>query len=219
MNKSEKIGELALALSKAQGAMRAAQKDRENPFFKSAYATLASVIEAIREPFSLNNLAFSQPTRVDDQGHVFVETIIMHGASGEWISGEASAIPVKQDPQGIGSLISYLKRYGLQAMVGIASEDDDGNAATSPQREQKSAPPVPAPRATSVHEAADMSFKEGVPKRPRTYNKDSRQDQDWIMKIFKSKNIPDDQWDAIGNAMHGQPPGDLPKVMERILGS
>lgn len=141
MNMSPTIGALSAALSKAQGMMHAAPKDRENPFFKSQYATLASVIEAIRAPFTANGLAFSQPTRVDESGRVYVTTVLLH-SSGEWISGEASAQAVKPDPQGVGSLISYMKRYGLQALVGIASADDDGHAASGLHlSEPKPAPP------------------------------------------------------------------------------
>lgn len=108
-----------------------AEKDRDNSFFKSSYSTLAAVIDAIREPFAKNKLSFTQPVRTEADGSVTVETVIMH-ASGEWISGEITGRPVKNDPQGLGSLITYLKRYGLQAMAGVASkdEDDDGNEAS-----------------------------------------------------------------------------------------
>lgn len=133
MSQSTDLGKLAEALSKAQGAMRHATKDRQNPFFKSSYATLASVIEAIREPFAANGLAFSQLLASSPDGVLFtVSTVIMH-SSGQWLSSDITAKPVKADPQGIGSLISYLKRYGLQAMVGVtaAEDDDDGNEASN----------------------------------------------------------------------------------------
>lgn len=133
MKSSEHINEIATALSKAQGAMKSAQKDRDNPFFKSSYSTLAAVIDAIREPFQANGLSFAQPAYTDPNGAVVVETVIMH-SSGQFISGELSARPVKSDPQGVGSVVTYLCRYGLKAMVGITSadDDDDGNAATKP---------------------------------------------------------------------------------------
>lgn len=142
MKMSPTIGALAEALAKAQGMMKAAEKDGDNPFFKSSYSTLATVIEAIRVPFSANKLSFSQPTSIGPDGSLIVETMIMH-ASGEWLCGEITGRPVKNDPQGIGSLQSYLKRYGLQAMAGVASrdDDDDGNAASGKAVNAKAPPP------------------------------------------------------------------------------
>lgn len=131
MQQSPTVGAIAAALSKAQSAMRAAHKDAKNPFFKSSYATLGAVIDAIRDPFAANGLSYSQPLDIGADGSIIVETILLH-SSGEWLSGKVTAKPTKSDPQGIGSLISYLRRYLLQSMVGIAAADDDGNAASSP---------------------------------------------------------------------------------------
>ncbi len=129
-NRSESIAKLAEALSKAQGQMEGAVKMSDNPYFKSKYADLASVWEACRKPLSDNQLAVVQTTDDSvDNGRVIVETILMH-ASGEWISGRIALKPVKDDPQGAGSAITYARRYGLQGIVGIAPEDDDGNAAS-----------------------------------------------------------------------------------------
>ncbi len=128
MNKSETIGALAGALSKAQAEIRGAIKDTANPFFKSKYADLSSVWEACREQLTKNGLSVVQTNKAGD-GRVIVETILMH-TSGEWISGELDMKPVKDDPQGIGSAITYARRYALAAIVGVAPEDDDGNAAS-----------------------------------------------------------------------------------------
>lgn len=127
--RSESIAELAKALAKAQGEVKGAAKDAANPFFKSKYADLASVIEAIRKPFSDNGLSFMQFARSADGG-VEIETLIMHG-SGESVSDTLFLPCAKWDAQGIGSAITYGKRYGLQAMAGVPSEDDDGNAAAA----------------------------------------------------------------------------------------
>lgn len=131
MKMSPSISNLAKAIVAAQASLRAVGKDADNPFFKSHYTTLAALIEALREPFAANGLAFLQPTSITGDGSIIVETVLLH-SSGEWLSGEITGKPVKNDPQGVGSLISYLKRYGLQAMVGLASkdDDDDGNAAS-----------------------------------------------------------------------------------------
>ena len=144
MNKSETIGQLALALSKAQGQMKFAAKDANNPFFKSKYADLASVIEAIKVPLSANGIAFVQATDFEDSA-VIVETVLMH-ESGEWISGRLRMQPTKNDPQGVGSAVTYAKRYGLQALAGVPSDDDDGNAATGLQGAPQQQAPKPTPK-------------------------------------------------------------------------
>ena len=128
------MNELAKALVKAQAAMSHAAKDSKNPHFKSAYSSLASVIDAVRPALSANGLAFVQMLHTADGG-VAVETVLIH-ESGEQLSCGTLFIPAtKQDAQGFGSAITYGKRYGLQAALGIASEDDDGTAAVK-------APPV-----------------------------------------------------------------------------
>ena len=130
MNKSESIAALAAALATAQGSMKGAVKDSANPFFKSKYADLASVVEAIRGAFSANGLSYIQTIQPSDRDEVRVETMILH-SSGEWISCGVLALPVsKVDAQGYGSALTYARRYSLSAAVGVAPEDDDGNAAT-----------------------------------------------------------------------------------------
>ncbi len=129
MNRSDSIAKLAEALAKAQGNMGKAVKGSANPFFKSKYADLAAVVDAIRQPFAENGLSYVQGADTDEQGNVTVETILMH-VSGEWISSRLTMKPAKNDPQGVGSTISYIRRYSLQSMAGLATEDDDGNTAT-----------------------------------------------------------------------------------------
>lgn len=119
---------LSQALVKAQAAMSHAAKDAKNPHFKSAYSSLASVIDAVRPALSANGLAFVQKLHTADSG-ISVETVLIH-ESGEELSCGILFIPAtKQDAQGFGSAISYGKRYSLQAALGIASDDDDGQAA------------------------------------------------------------------------------------------
>jgi len=136
MNKSETIGKLAEALSKAQGMMKGAIKDSENPFFKAAYADLASVWDACREPLSKCGLSVTQTTRIADNGEPVIITTLLH-ASGEWMSGELLVKPVKADPQSVGSAITYGRRYALSAIVGIAPEDDDGEKAQGRQHTEQ----------------------------------------------------------------------------------
>lgn len=134
MNKSDTIVELAKAMSLAQGEMGGAHKGAKNPFFKSKYADLGAVIEAVKEPFSKNGLSYVQ-FPIEDNGRVGVETVLMH-SSGEWMSNKFTVQLTKQDAQGAGSAITYCRRYGLQAVAGIPSEDDDGNAASPANNNQ-----------------------------------------------------------------------------------
>jgi len=135
MTKSESIKEFAAALAKAQGEIKGALKDQANPFFKSKYADLASVVEAIRAPFAKNGIAYVQLTIPSEKEEVQVETILMH-LSGEWVSGIIAVPVAKSDAQGYGSALTYARRYGLAAAAGVAPEDDDGNAAAkaAPER-------------------------------------------------------------------------------------
>jgi hypothetical protein len=126
MNKSESIKELATALNKAQAEMSGAKKKETNPFFKKKYADMNSVVDAVRVPFCDNGLSYSQ-FPLFENGCVGVETILMH-ESGEWISSVLMLPMVKQDPQAAGSAITYARRYSLQSIAGIPSEDDDGNS-------------------------------------------------------------------------------------------
>lgn len=125
---SFEIGELAKALSKAQAVMTPAIKDAKNPFFKSSYADLTSVWEAIRKPLTENGLAVVQQTGGTHEV-VSVTTILVH-SSGQWMKSTIHMKPTKSDPQGIGSCLTYARRYGLSAMVGVSAEDDDGNEAS-----------------------------------------------------------------------------------------
>lgn len=131
MNKSESIVKLAEALHKAQGDMKAAIKDATNPHFKSKYADLGAVVDAVKAPLLKHGITFLQGVQ-DAENGVAVETMLLH-TSGEWISSTLRLPAQKQDAQGYGSAITYGRRYGLQAMCGIPSEDDDGNAASKPQ--------------------------------------------------------------------------------------
>ena len=125
---SDEINELAQALCKAQGTISGARKDKTNPFFKSNYADLGSVTEAIRESFCENDLAYTQTNLPADNG-VTVVTTLMH-KSGQWIRGFLFLPATKLDPQQFGSAITYARRYGLAAMAGVVQEDDDGNGAS-----------------------------------------------------------------------------------------
>jgi hypothetical protein len=129
MNRSDSIKELAPALVKAQAEIKAALKDSTNPHFRSKYADLSSVVDAVKAPLLKHGIAFLQGVH-DAENGVAVETVLLH-SSGEWISSTLRIPASKQDAQGYGSAITYGRRYGLQAMCGVPAEDDDGNAASA----------------------------------------------------------------------------------------
>ena len=127
MAASATVGAIGKALAGAQGEMKGATKDSANPFFKSKYADLASVWDACREALSKNGLAVVQAPKADG-AKVSVTTILIH-ESGEWVSEELTAQAKDDSPQSVGSIITYLRRYGLSSFVGVAPEDDDAESA------------------------------------------------------------------------------------------
>ena len=141
---SVELDQLATALALAQGSMQGAVKDRTNPAFKSSYADLASTWDACRVALSTNGLAVSQhPGRLED-GSVTVTTMLLH-KSGQHITSVCSALPRDASPASVGSVVTYLRRYGLAAAVGVSPEDDDGQAGSQPTAPYAPAQRVPAP--------------------------------------------------------------------------
>lgn len=134
MNSSPTITSLAAALVKAQAEVKSALKDSTNPHFRSKYADLASVVEAVKQPLLKHGITFLQGIH-DAEGGVAVETMLLH-TSGEWVSSTLRIPATKQDAQGYGSAITYGRRYGLMAICGVPAEDDDGNAATASTKAQ-----------------------------------------------------------------------------------
>ena len=129
MKQSESITDLATALCLAQAEMGGAIKDSNNPFFKSSYADLTSVIKVIKEPFAKWGLSFVQlPVTSAGGNGIGVSTMLMH-KSGQWLQGEYLLPMDKVTPQGAGSAITYARRYALQSLVGIPSVDDDSELA------------------------------------------------------------------------------------------
>ena len=131
MKKSESISELAKALAAFQAEVKQPEKNAANPFFKSNYVNLESVVKTVNTYGPKNGLSFTQWPSTNEQGKPGVATLLLHN-SGEWI--EFDPVYMKSDKdtaQGAGSVVSYLKRYALSAVYGITSdEDDDGNNAT-----------------------------------------------------------------------------------------
>lgn len=127
MKQSNSICKLSAALVAAQSEMGGAVKDSKNPFFKTNYADLTSVIKAIKEPFAKNGLAYIQ-FPINGEREIGVTTRLIH-ESGEWLEQSYTVPLVKNDPQSAGSAITYARRYSLQAMAGIPAVDDDAESA------------------------------------------------------------------------------------------
>lgn len=135
--------ELFTALIKAQTEMGSAVKDSKNPHFRSKYASLSAVIDAVIPVLNANGVGVLQLPRLEGS-EVQLTTILMH-TSGQVLSSTVGApMAKKQDAQAVGSAITYLRRYSLQSIMGLPVEDDDGNAASRPQRRQPERRAVPA---------------------------------------------------------------------------
>lgn len=166
------------ALARLQGEVRAALKDSMNPHFKSKYADLSAVWEACRAPLTKNGLSVVQTTDFD-ANDVWLVTTLYH-SSGASISGRYPLRPVKNDPQGYGSALTYARRYTLAALVGVvADEDDDGNRASANGNGNGHAPPnygkITADQAQTL----------------RNMLEDSGRDAEKFCAYFKIKAIPD----------------------------
>ncbi|MBS4463478.1 ERF family protein [Lactococcus garvieae] len=131
MKSSESVAELFKALNKFRGKLKQPLKDANNPFFKSKYVPLENVVSVIDEAIANTGLSYTQETVYNESGLIVLDTIITH-ESGEYVVlGGAVVKPVKNDPQGVGSAITYARRYSLSTAFGIASDpDDDGNEAS-----------------------------------------------------------------------------------------
>jgi hypothetical protein len=146
MHHSESLANIGKALAAFQGEVENATKGSTNPAYKSRYADLAEILNTIREPLSKYGLSLVQIPSYEN-GIASLETMLLH-ESGEFICGLCSAPVSKQDAQGVGSAITYLRRYCAAAFCGIAQEDDDGNGAVGNAhagQSQKAAPPKAAP--------------------------------------------------------------------------
>src|SRR5215210_9397470 len=136
MEKSESITKLAGALAAFQGEVENVKKDSTNPFFKSKYASLENVISTVKPLLAKNGLSYSQRPSGENE----LSTILMH-LSGEWIGATAKMTPKDSSPQAQGSAMTYMRRYALSALLGLATEDDDdGNEASKPVKKTWQAP-------------------------------------------------------------------------------
>lgn len=149
MERSPTIGAIAAALAKAQKAIKKTVKEALNPHFNSRYADLATIHDACREPLADNELAVVQSPSAE--GNLVRMTTLLVHSSGEWIESDPLQVQARDAaPQSVGGCLTYLRRYQLAAIVGVAPEDDDAEGAEGrkPHVEAKPAPapPKPAPK-------------------------------------------------------------------------
>lgn len=152
--------EISKALQKFQSEIKPVVKDTENPFFKSTYADLTAITEAIKEPLKKNGLCYTQTMKSNGQN--ILKTILLHADSGEMIESECPLILVKQDMQSLGSAITYARRYSLSAILGLVTEDDDdGNRASGHKKESHAEPKkTPAELYRLMVDALDKTIAE-----------------------------------------------------------
>lgn len=137
MKTSESIIKIAPALLRAQKGISFASKDATNPHFKSRYADLPAVIDAVKSALNDNGIVFLQSATDSEAGILRMTTRLIH-ESGEWIEDTATMPISKLDPQGFGSAMTYARRYCLAAITGLYQDDDDGNAASGIKQSSKS---------------------------------------------------------------------------------
>ncbi len=193
---SSEIKEFVAALAKAQGVMKPAVFNRVNPHFKTRYADFTSCMDACRTPLSENGLAPIQYCETIE-GKLNLVTMLAH-TSGQWMKSEFPLIPSKMDSQGIGSAMTYAKRYSLCGMVGIVADeegDDDGEAAMGrgkieePVRQPPRPTPAPTPKPpqkivlSQVKAIKDLEVKLDKECREKLYS--------WMSSAYKIDKIED----------------------------
>lgn len=173
ISRSETIGKLTAALAKAQLAFKTIKKESDNPFFKSKYSDLASLIDATRGGLAENGLAVMQFAQSNEKT-VTVSTMLSH-SSDEFVAHDLVMPVSKMDAHGIGSAITYGRRYSYQSILSIAGEDDDdGNAAVGLEKKELPKPPkiarptIPPPEETPKTPTFAKQFWAAAKKNGRT---------------------------------------------------
>lgn len=152
---STELDKFAPAFIKAQSEMGSAKKSSVNPHFKSKYADLAEVIDTVKLPLNSNGICFIQSVH-SLEGMVCVTTTLLH-SSGQYWESTFGVLPTDWNPQKLGSLITYLKRYSLAAICGVAAdEDDDANTATAAK---PAAPPAATQSQQTIFDATSKAHQ------------------------------------------------------------
>ena len=231
MKTSTSIGAIAPALVAAAAELQPVAKDAINPAFRNKYATLDAIMDQVRPVLAKHGLAVLQtgtaPETVDGRlTSVGIETMLLH-KSGEWIASSVTLPVEKLTAQGAGSAISYGRRYGLSAILGLTADDDDGNAAST----RPAAPARPEPRAEPRIEAAPepgQRMYQSVPNTPRAkpFSGDVGEAMAWKLPFKKSKfynvalqEIPEDELEKLLEFVRRDPDkfADIIRRVETVL--
>lgn len=209
MKTSSSIGAIAPALVAAAAEIQPVSKDATNPAFRNKYATLDAIMEQVRPVLARHGLAVLQtgtaPETIDGRlVAVGIETMLLH-KSGEWIASSVTLPVEKLTAHGAGSAISYGRRYGLSAILGLTAEDDDGQAASA----RPAAQARPEPRAEAAPEPGQRLYP-AVPDTPRAkpFSGDVGEAMAWKLPFKKSKfyNV----------ALQDIPENELEKLLEFV---
>ena len=211
--RSESTKEIATALSSFQGKMTAVKKDATNPFYKSKYASLDTIWETIRKPLSENGLAITQTMGIYDTTNSVLTTTLYH-TSGEWVSGELLLNPVKNDPQGLGSAITYARRYSRSAILGLVSDDDDdANTATKPAQEAKA--PVETPQKSETIDGITLPQTKKIHATAKEKGLSPESARSYMQKTFKklsTKELTKEEASTMIEFLEEIKPDDIPLV-------
>lgn len=183
METSESIAAISPAFSKAQQALESASKSSENPFFNSKYADLSEVMRCIKEVTFINGLCFTQHPSYEGN-LVTVETTVIHAESGEYFRSICKTPAPKSDPQGTGSAITYLRRFALASIFGLAQEDDDGNSHAAPQKQSAPAKTQQASSLCNVKIYPQDSFVQNLPR----WKQKMKADKNFCQELFDKVN-------------------------------
>lgn len=201
MQTSDQIAELAKALAKAQAAIKNAVKESTNPHFKSRYADLASVWDAVREPLTSNGLSVIQiPSNSDNK--VQCTTMLLH-ESGQFVRDTMGMTPTQNTPQAQGSCLTYLRRYMLQSVAGVAPDDDDGNEASKKGNQSDGQKKLDNKTTQSpVVETKDANVPN--PTAPATFDKSNKNHLKFLLAFLEKKNNPG-MMNELVRRMEGKP--------------
>jgi hypothetical protein len=194
MNKSETITKLADALAKFQADVKNPANTATNPYYKSKYAPLGDVLNTVRPVLGKYGLSFVQNQVTDENGKLGVTTMLMH-SSGEYVETDPIfAAPEKNTPQGLGSVSTYLRRYQLSSVLGIASEDDDdgnSNENTPPNKAKPTKNTTPTNDNTETPTVADDGLTKAIEtiEALATSLQESNVDKKLIAEAIKKHNI------------------------------
>lgn len=208
VRRSESIAALAAALATAQGELKNPAKTSSNPHFKSKYADLATVRDVIVPVFSKHGLAIVQVPCEFDGGPALLSLLAHKG--GEWIESIFKLRLDKTNSQGVGSALTYARRYALQSIAGVAAEDDDdGQVASQPPSHASRPPTQDWPR--NQHVPAKVWSAEGVYQNLRDLHEiDGGSVEELQSRLFRAVGAPDavcfddltaDQLKKAGNAV------------------